>query len=71
MRGIWLIIRSISTLTRLNKCIIKPRGKDSYSPWFDNTLFKDLANYFLAILGGSLKNTEKKITPSVPASKKT
>jgi hypothetical protein len=27
--------------------------------------------YFLAILGGSLKNTEKKITPRVPASKKT
>jgi hypothetical protein len=28
-------------------------------------------NYFFAILGGSLKNTEKKITPKVPASKKT
>ncbi len=27
--------------------------------------------YFFAILGGSLKKTEKKITPRVPASKKT
>lgn len=27
--------------------------------------------YFFAILGGSLKKTEKKITPKVPASKKT
>jgi len=30
-----------------------------------------MLNYFLAILGGSLKNTEKKITPKVPASRKT
>jgi hypothetical protein len=30
-----------------------------------------LKNYFFAILGGSLKKTEKNITPKVPASRKT
>jgi len=35
------------------------------------SLYKCEKNYFFAILGGSLKKTEKKITPKVPASKKT
>jgi hypothetical protein len=35
------------------------------------SLYKREKNYFFAILGGSLKKTEKKITPKVPASKKT
>jgi len=29
------------------------------------------SGYFFAIIGGSLKKTEKKITPKVPASRKT
>jgi hypothetical protein len=50
----------VSTLTRLKKI----RMRNNFSFLF--FLF-----YFLAILGGSLKNTEKKITPKVPASRNT
>ena len=51
----------VSTLTRLDK--IRMRNKF--------LILIVIYYYFFAILGGSLKNTEKKITPKVPASRNT